>query len=512
MSLDLVSLFSGVGGIDLGFHAAGGTTRLLCEYDPHAQKVLARRFPGVPIHPDVTELTADDLYAAGARPERTALLAGFPCQDLSVAGARRGMGQGTRSGLYWHVDRILGEFRPAWVVLENVPGLLSATCPCRGDESCVRAGLAVRCDGELHAVPGGGACVGGCIPVHGGVMGAVLGSLAERGYGFAYRVLDAQFFGVPQRRRRVVIVGRLGDSGAAPAQVLLEPEGRERDSAAGAATWPGVADEAGYGVGVAGEPGGVANTLTARDAKGPLPDQSLGTVILADVRNGTEGDTASTLQGGANGGRGWDLNSAPVVVSTLQAGGGDRGYRIDAEAAGGGHLIPCSMDTFQKVIRPATSDHPDVWEHRDVAATLSPFDLGSDSRAVEVVVQPAVTTLGERTHALTAEGADASEDGTGRGTPIIAATLTAGTARPGVNPPGRRQEDDHNIVATETTVRRLTPLECERLQGFPDNWTDGQSDSHRYRQMGNAVAVPVFAWVARRLMAVHEGTTKAVAE
>ena len=78
------------------------------------------------------------------------------------------------------------------------------------------------------------------------------------------------------------------------------------------------------------------------------------------------------------------------------------------------------------------------------------------------------------THTLTADGADASEDGTGRGTPII---------------------------AEDTQVRRLTPLECERLQGFPDAWTEGQSDSPRYRQMGNAVAVPVFEWVARRVIA-----------
>lgn len=144
---------------------------------------------------------------------------------------------------------------------------------------------------------------------------------------------------------------------------------------------------------------------------------------------------------------------------------------------------------------------------------------------------------GDHTHALTAEGHDASEDGTGRGCPIVAATLTAGTSRPGTSAPGRRQEDDYNLVAfdpkaggnstssgafedgtgitptlagqrphaisTRTIVRRLTPLECERLQGAPDGWTDtGQADSPRYRQLGNAVAVPVFEWVARRLVAV----------
>ena len=151
---------------------------------------------------------------------------------------------------------------------------------------------------------------------------------------------------------------------------------------------------------------------------------------------------------------------------------------------------------------------------------------------------PAVCVSGDRTHALTSEGADASEDGTGRGTPIvacpdIAAPLTAGTAvSPGVNPPGRRKEDDTNLVAfsptagldiqasdsvsptlkaghdtmpsvhTDTVVRRLTELECERLQGYPDGWTGGQSGAARYRQLGNSVAVPVVEWIARRLTAV----------
>lgn len=412
--LQHVSLFSGVGGIDLAMHHAGIPTRLACEYDKAARGVLADRYPNTVLHDDVRTLTGDHLRALNLDPARTVASAGFPCQDLSVAGARRGMGHGTRSGLYWEVDRLLGDFAPAWVVLENVPGLLSATCACPGDGTCVARALAVRCDGETHAVPGG-ACWGECIARHGGVMGAVLGSLAERGYGFAYRVLDARHFGVPQRRRRVVIVGRLGDDGRAPARVLLEPEG--------------------------------------------LP----------------------------------------------------------------GHPAP------RVTPRPHT-----------------PTRVGGRAQVRSV--------LGTHTHALTAEGHDASEDGTGRGTPIVAfalrgrddgavpevhddgstvgalrsagggssrdyviaphtaATLTAGVAsKPGVNAPGRRQEDDHNIVAYEAAagqlVRRLTPTECERLQGFPDghtatSWGRPQADSPRYKQMGNAVAVPVFAWVAHRLAAI----------
>lgn len=124
--------------------------------------------------------------------------------------------------------------------------------------------------------------------------------------------------------------------------------------------------------------------------------------------------------------------------------------------------------------------------------------------------QSLVCITGQVTHSLTSEGADASEDGTGRGTPIVtaptvAATLTSGTAAsPGVNRPGRRREDDHNLVGMSrgTIVRRLTELECERLQGYPDGWTGGQSGSARYRQLGNSVAVPVVEWIAHRLMAV----------
>lgn len=171
----------------------------------------------------------------------------------------------------------------------------------------------------------------------------------------------------------------------------------------------------------------------------------------------------------------------------------------------------------------------EVWAERDVAATLSDFDLGPESRAVELVC-----VTGQITHTLTADGSDGSEDGTGRGTPIIAATLTGGCA-PNGNAPGRRNEDDVNLVPTAfhqtqdpiteadmspalgatsmgmgmgmgTTVRRLTPTECERLQGFPDGHTatsngKPQADGPRYRQMGNAVAVPVFEWVIGGIVA-----------
>lgn len=536
-----VSLFAGVGGFDVALERAGVHVAAAVEIDDAARGVLHDRFPNTVLFTDVTKVTANELIAAGFDPRRGIITAGFPCQDLSVAGRRRGMVGGTRSGLFWHIVRLLADLRPEWFILENVPGLLSAVCPCPGDGACEDLQLASRpndvslfgddnydwepverCPGELHQIAGGaGACIGGCIATHGGAMGAVLGALGDLGYGFSYRVLDAQKFGVPQRRRRVIIVGRLGDD-RGPVEVLLEPEGSVRHSAARVTPRADVATDTGYGVGVIGERGGVANTLV------DLNERIAPTL---------------TACGGSEGGRTDKIPVAviPRVVNALTSSDGGP----DDNDAQAGHLVPT---TFQKVIRSGARDAngdlpPEVWAERDVAATLNLNDLGSESRACELVVQP-VTTLGEHTHTLTAEGHDASEDGTGRGTPIVAApplaaTLTSG-GHPNSNAPGRRQEDDTNLVAfshtagidpqpsetvvptlkkgsdgqaiaetiaTETTVRRLTPVECERLQGFPDGHTatsngKDQSDSPRYKQMGNAVAVPVVQWVIDRIVTV----------
>ena len=184
--LTAVSLFAGVGGFDLALERNGVKVVAAVEIDKNARTVLAKRFPNTKLFNDVTEVTADGLLGAGFIPNRGILCGGFPCQDLSVAGKRAGL-SGDRSGLFWEVIRLARELKPKYLVLENVPGLLSS---------------------------GGGRD-----------MGTVLGALGDLGYGFAYRVLDAQNFGVPQSRRRVFIVGCLGDSGRAPTEVLALTEG-----------------------------------------------------------------------------------------------------------------------------------------------------------------------------------------------------------------------------------------------------------------------------------------------
>ena len=232
--------------------------------------------------------------------------------------------------------RLADELRPRWLVLENVPGLLSAVCACPGDGTCLANGRAMACgqwrtrrspDGRKQQVwepgtahtPANGACPGGCMERHGGAMGTILGALGQRGYGFAYRVLDAQYFGVPQSRNRVFIAGCLGDR-AAPVQVLFDTQSSPWDPA---------------------------------PRKTPPPDLARVSGVSAGS-HGVVGTLGTTGPGG-----GWRVSAdeaatGQLVVSTLQ-GGGRRGHRLDAEGAAGGHLSLLRRRSSPAPSRRATS-------------------------------------------------------------------------------------------------------------------------------------------------------------
>ena len=235
VTLTAVSLFAGVGGFDLAMQRNGINVVAAVEIDDKARAVLARRFPDTQLFPDVTKVSAHDLRNAGFVPDRGIITGGFPCQDLSVAGRRKGLG-GERSGLFWHIIRLVDELHPRWIVLENVPGLLSSE--------------------------------------GGRDMGIVIGALGDSGYGVAYRVLDAQHFGVPQRRRRVFIVAgrRAGAADSAgPVQILLEPEGSARNLATRRTAGQKPAGTAGDGF--AGRR--IVNALTRDGLGGGGPDDNL---------------------------------------------------------------------------------------------------------------------------------------------------------------------------------------------------------------------------------------------
>lgn len=192
------SLFAGAGGFDLGFEAAGLTCAFQVEIDKTANEVLANRWPDVPKFTDVREVGSSNL------PGCDVLVGGFPCQDLSVAGKRGGLEGGTRSGLFYELARIACELRPRFVVWENVPGLLSSD--------------------------------------NGRDFARVLRHLGDCGFHGGWRVLDARFFGVAQRRRRVFGVFARGRSGAEScAEILALREGVRGHSAAGGKAGEGVA-------------------------------------------------------------------------------------------------------------------------------------------------------------------------------------------------------------------------------------------------------------------------------
>jgi len=189
------SLFSGIGGFDLGLERAGWEVRWQLENDSFCNAILERHWPGVARYGDITEINTDELEPIDL------LCGGFPCQDLSVAGARAGLA-GERSSLFFELARIAGALRPRWLLVENVPGLFSSS------------------DGRD--------------------FGVVLSTLAEFGYGLAWRVLDSQYFGVAQRRRRVFIVGHLGSP--CPPEILFESESLCGDTPPSREAGEGVAD------------------------------------------------------------------------------------------------------------------------------------------------------------------------------------------------------------------------------------------------------------------------------
>ena len=186
-----VSLFAGVGGFDLAMERNGVDVVANVEIDKQCQKVLAKHFPNAKQFSDITDVKGSDLIAAGFEPNRGIITGGFPCQDLSVAGKRAGLA-GERSGLFWEIARLIEETKTEWFILENVPGLLTSN---KGRD-----------------------------------FGVVVGTMADIGYNLAWRVLDAQHFGVPQRRRRVFIVGRRTGDGLSPAEVLFKSEGLRRNT------------------------------------------------------------------------------------------------------------------------------------------------------------------------------------------------------------------------------------------------------------------------------------------
>lgn len=298
--MNYVGLFEGISGFGLAFKRAGANILAVCEIDKTCQSVLRRHHPEAEIHSDVKAITRETF--AGRTID--VLAGGFPCQDLSVAGQRKGLA-GERSGLWFEFIRIIGDHKPRWVVIENVPGLLSGcgcfSCQAIGKFIAVHARIRRRKGGQTCAV-----CVAGkrMLESHSGRnLAVVLQGLAECGYGWAYRILDSQYDGVAQRRARVFIVASLGTADCA--EILFERESGQWDSSP--------RREAGQGV---------AGTLSARtSAGGGLGtdfDCAGGLQPFGLIGNGEYADRPATLRakGGDCGG-----GSEHLITPTLRSNG-----------------------------------------------------------------------------------------------------------------------------------------------------------------------------------------------
>ncbi len=366
-----LSVCSGIEAASVAWKGLGWEAVGFSEIEPFPCAVLQQRFPKVKNYGDMTKYKEWKIHGAV-----DVLVGGTPCQSFSVAGLRQGLAD-PRGNLMLTFGAMASHFKARWIVWENVPGVLSSN--------------------------------------GGRDFGSFLGMLAEFGYGFAYRVLDAQFFGVPQRRRRVFVVGHLG-SWEYPAKVLFDAES------------------------LSGNP---PPRRTKRQEASAYAEGSFGT-----YREGEVG-TLRASGGGSETLISTDCKAGKAVCFTQNQRDEVRLMGGDGEVAGS----VCAMQATKQQNLIAYENHPQdgrVKESGDVSPTIT-------SRA-----------------------------GTGgNNLPIIASTV----------------------------VRRLTPRECERLQGFPDDWTkipwrgkdkEDCPDSHRYKACGNSMAVPVMKWIGERIQKMED--------
>jgi len=537
------SVCSGIEAASAAWHPLGWTPSFFSEIDAFPRAVLAHRFPEVPLHGDFTTIQDGDYRPIDL------LVGGTPCQSFSIAGLRGGLDD-DRGNLALEYLRLADRLRPRWLVWENVPGVLSSN--------------------------------------GGRDFGSILGGMVQLGYGFAYRVLDAQFFGVAQRRRRVFVVGHLGDWRPAAA-VLFERQSLRGDAppsrTAGKGTSADVAPSlvaSGRGVERTGDTrgqdplvavafggnntAGAIDVATARVAcnspHGRLDFESETFLVepvafsIMSMNSGKdykarETDIAQLVMTSPVGGnQGGDYVVQPFAIQERaicenpNAGPDGAGFRADGAA------YTLEARTVPQAVAFDLAQITSAANRTRVEPELPASTLSKESR-----MHVALCATGEVFHTLRADGHDGSEDGSGQGsgavvigTPLYEckacgesfadpyATGVGGLApaecprcgeergvvqafdwQSGGDCRGLDPQDTAQLQRCQTPavvgphlqVRRLTPTECERLQGFPDGWTaipyrgKPASDGPRYKALGNSMAVPVMAWIGRRIAAVE---------
>ncbi|WP_197328966.1 DNA (cytosine-5-)-methyltransferase [Ralstonia syzygii] len=448
------SVCSGIEATSVAWSPLGWRAAWLSEIEPFPSAVLAQRHPTVPNLGDMT------CFKEWPDAVIDLLVGGTPCQSFSVAGLRKGLAD-PRGNLMLTYLAIAERFAPRWLVWENVPGVLSSN--------------------------------------GGRDFGTLLGGLAELGYGFAYRVLDAQYIRVesharpvPQRRRRVFVVGYFGDW-RPPAAVLFERESLRGHSPP--------SRKAGQGV---------APTLAARTRGGG----GLGTDF--DCDGGLIPGVASAL---TTSNQRIDAESETLLVAhTLRA----KGFDASEDGTGRGTPLVPVVQPYTLAIRGRAGEHQLEFRQDGTAnAVLTPnggragIGVGAiafDTTQITSRGNYSNPKPGDPCHPL-AEGAHAPAiafDCKASGQNGFGIGDVASTMRSMGNASSNQNGGGHQAVAYGAGVRRLTPRECERLQGFPDDYTAIEvkgkpaADGPRYKALGNSMAIPPMRWIGERIQQVDD--------
>jgi len=482
------SVCSGIEAATVAWHPLGWEPAFFSEIDPFPSAVLAHHYPEVKNYGDFTKLI-EPTHPVHSEPPIDLLVGGTPCQAFSVAGLRQGLAD-PRGGLTLEFLRLAQSLRPKWIVWENVPGVLSQ-------------------DG-------------------GRAFGAFLGGLEDIGYGWAYRVLDAQYTrvdgypgAVPQRRKRVFVVGHSGGDFSRAAAVLFEPEGVRRDSPPRRAPRKGSTSDAqisvGFGVDAYNHEvtGDFASALSTKSCH--LRSLHASEVMASGQANApiTSDGTCPTLT---------CLHEAPIAALSFYpevadvcgtiADGAHHGGGLNGQDAYTGRILPVAFDARQS----------DTLVYGDKTGPLD-----TDGHTIGVCVTAAVRRLtpGEVRLGEVMGTLNTNTNASGRNTPLAMHPVAANhwdgdyahpTLNQAHNTGGIGQSNQELFsqrgggLVGAMAVRRLTPVECERLQGFPDDYTripwkkksaEECPDGGRYKALGNSMAVNCMRWIGRRIELVE---------
>ena len=468
--MTLGSLFDGSGGFPLAGVLNGIIPLWASEIEPYPLRVTAARFPDVVQLGDVTKINGADVEPVDI------ITFGSPCQDLSAAGKQMGIHDGKRSNLFFEAIRIIKEMRnadtkagrsgvdvrPRYAVWENVPGAFSSN---RGDDfrAVIEAFANIRENGLSVPRPPKG-------------KWNHAGGVAGDGWSLAWRTYDAQYWGVPQRRKRIYLIADFASERAG--EILFERESMCRDSSSCREAWQVFAPVITRGVGGSCEAQSVgfsecypdiARSLCARHDSSPCLDRGQN-IVVYDARGNGCGDIVPTLTGDHQN-RVTDYTA--LCVGVYQNTG--RGWWNDGEIAET-LRTPCGGDATKANLVVAL-DCRNMEQNVELSATLQAKSNGGQSLNYQNPICYCVGNgqLNQISMSEQANTLDCMHD--------QQAVIVDGY-------PHRKY-----------IVRRLTPLECSRLQGFPDWWMDGVegSDSAKYKMWGNGIALPCAYDVLKRI-------------